>query len=217
MSICSCSISVDADYHRRLPPKTPEELRFQFQALCKSLDIDPAASDAIEKIGDPSDAPAETMAKIIETETNASWSTFRGCLDGSWLSDSPGPMEWQRSGGFAAKLKEKGLRSIVLGDLTEEWYLYSIAHGPIHSMDEVKVNLLRYYQPDFVEKAMKMYRTVPAGSPTEDFMRLFGEISSAAQVHTPVRILARDLTNAGFPVLRYEIAWTPEQVRPHGE
>ena len=32
-----------------------------------------------------------------------------------------------------------------------------------------------------------------------------------------MRLLARDLLKAGFPVLRYEIRWTPEQVRPFGE
>ena len=127
-------------------------------------------------------------------------------------------MEWQRSGEFAHALKARGVKSIVVGDLTEEWYLYSIAHGEIHSMDEVASNLERYYPRDFVEKALKLWRTVPEGSPPEAFMRLFGEISSTAQVHCPVRILARDLINAGFPVLRYEIAWTPEQVRgDHGQ
>jgi hypothetical protein len=126
-------------------------------------------------------------------------------------------MEWQRSGEFARALKAKGVRSIVVGDLTEEWYLYSLSHGPIYSMEEVKANLERYYPKDFVEKFLPLYYTVPDGSSTEDFMKLFGEMSSTAQVHCPVRILARDLTNAGFPVLRYEMAWTPEQVRPHGE
>ena len=166
-----------------------------------------------------SEPSTDKIIHVIETDAvGIEYGTYRGCLDGDWLAVTPSPMEWQRSGEFARSLKTKGVRSIIVGDLTEEWYLYSIAHGDINSMDEGKLNLERYYPKDFVEKTMPLYRTVPEGSPPEAFMRLFGEISSTAQVHCPVRILARDLTNAGFPVLRYEIAWTPEQVRqPHGE
>lgn len=200
-----------------LPPKTPAELRPQFHALCRAVGIDPAAPDALAKLSDPSVVPASTITHAIETvAAGPEYGTFRGCLDGEWLASSPGPMEWQRSGEFARALKRKGVRSIVVGDLTEEWYLYSIAHGAVHSTAEVQANLERYYPAEFVEGAMKLFRTVPEGAPIKDFMRLFGEISSAAQVHCPVRILARDLTNAEYPVLRYEIAWTPEQVRPEG-
>ena len=200
-----------------LPPKTPTELRPQFHALCRAVGIDPAAPDALAKLSDPSVVPASTITHAIETDaTGPEYGTFRGCLDGEWLAIAPGPMEWQRSGEFARALKRKGVRSVVVGDLTEEWYLYSIAHGAVHSMSEVRANLERYYPAEFVEGAMKLFPTVPEGAPIKDFMRLFGEISSTAQVHCPVRILARDLTNAGYPVLRYEIAWTPEQVRPEG-
>lgn len=201
-----------------LPPKDPASLRPQFHALCRAVGIDPTAPDALAKLSDPAVVPASTITRVIETdETGPENGTFRGCLDGDWLATSPGPMEWQRSGQFARALKARGVRSIVVGDLTEEWYLYSIAHGDIHSMEEVKSNLHRYYPKDFVDKVMKLWRTIPEGSPPADFMRVFGEISSTAQVHCPVRILARDLVNAGFPVLRYEIAWTPEQMRqPHG-
>lgn len=181
------------------------------------MGVDPASPDALLKLSDPSVVSASAITHAIETDaTGPEYGTFRGCLDGEWLVTSPGPMQWQRSGEFARALKRKGVRSIVLGDLTEEWYLYSIAHGPIHSMEEVKKNLERYYPVEFVEEAMKLYRVVPEGSPVKEFMKLFGEISSTAQVHCPVRMLARDLIDAGFPVLRYEIAWTPEQMRPEG-
>ena len=50
----------------------------------------------------------------------------------------------------------------------------------------------------------------------EELERLYGRILSEGQVHLPVRLFARDMVNAGFPVVRYEIRWTPEQVRPLG-
>ncbi|KAJ3519234.1 hypothetical protein NM688_g9330 [Phlebia brevispora] len=80
-------------------------------------------------------------------------------------------------------------------------------------MNDIILNLDRYYQREFVSKIMAMYRVVPEGAPIEEYEKLFGEISSALQVHLPVRMLARDLVNAGYPVLRYEIRWTPEQIR----
>ena len=40
---------------------------------------------------------------------------------------------------------------------------------------------------------------------------------SDGQVRLPIRLLARDLHASEFPVLRYEIRWTPEQGRPKGK
>ena len=36
------------------------------------------------------------------------------------------------------------MKSIVVGDLTEEWYLYAIAY-PVSTVDDIKTNLGRYY------------------------------------------------------------------------
>lgn len=168
------------------------------------------------KLSDPTIIPAAAITKVIEEDKlGLQYGTFRGCLDGPWLSSSPDPMAWQRDGGFAHALKSKGIRNIIVGDLTEEWYLYSIAH-PVSSMADIALNLERYFHKDFVDKTLAMYRTVPDGSSVEEYQKLLGEILCDGQVHLPVRLLARDLVNAGFPVLRYEIRWTPEQLRPFG-
>ena len=173
-------------------------------------------SHVLTKLRDPGVTSAEEIVRVIESgEIGDQYGSFRGCMDGSWLSSSPEPMTWQRSGDFARVLRERGVRSIILGDLSEEWYLYSIAHT-VNSMHDIADNLERYYQKDFVTKAMAVYPTLPDGSSNEEFQKLFGQILSDAQVHLPVRLLARDLADAGFPVLRYQIRWTPEQVRPLG-
>ncbi|KAL0062266.1 hypothetical protein AAF712_010835 [Marasmius tenuissimus] len=93
-------------------------------------------------------------------------------------------------------------------DLTEEWYLYSIAHEPIKSREDVRLNLLRYYRGNEVERMMAGREPVKG-----DWVRLFGEILSDWQVHVPVRMFARDMAKAGFPVVRYRIKWTPEKAR----
>ena len=142
--------------------------------------------------------------------------TFRGCLDGKWMSSSPDPMTWQRSGGLARGLLVHGVRSVVIGDLSEEWYLYSIAH-PIEEKSDIVTNLNRYYSQDLTENMIKLYKDLPDNAGAQAFTRQFGDILSDGQVHLPVRLLHRDLLNAGYPVLRYEIRWTPEQIRPKGE
>ncbi|OCH89195.1 carboxylesterase [Obba rivulosa] len=199
-----------------ISPKTPAELRPQFRALCEALSLNPDGPDILAILRDPELVPWQAITRAIETDAlGAQYGTFRGCLDGAWLALSPDPMEWQRSGAFARALRAKGVRSVVVGDLTEEWYLYSIAHA-VHSMRDIALNMERYYQEDVVREMMALYRTVPEGAPREEFERLFGEMLSEGQVHLPVRLLARDLAAAGLPVVRYQIRWTPEQLRPLG-
>ncbi|KAE9397935.1 carboxylesterase [Gymnopus androsaceus JB14] len=199
-----------------MAPKTPAELRPQFEALCHALDIDPHSPDVLNTLRDSSVIPASKICELIETDAlGTEYGTFRGSVDESWLMSSPDVMAWQRSGQFARNLMKRGVKSIVVGDLTEEWYLYSIAH-PISQANDVPVNLERYYPMEMVEQMMKLYRQLGDNAEPEECARLFGDILSDWQVHLPVRLLARDLHQAGFPVLRYEIAWTPEQLRPEG-
>ncbi|EMD35663.1 hypothetical protein CERSUDRAFT_157551 [Gelatoporia subvermispora B] len=199
-----------------IAPKTPAELRPQFRAFCTALSLNPDGPDALTVLRDPELVPWKAITHAIETDAlGTQFGTFRGSLDGSWLSSDPESMAWQRSGAFARALRKRGVRSIAVGDLTEEWYLYSIAH-PVRRMRDIELNMERYYQEEVVHAMMALYRRVPDGAPPEDFARLFGEMLSEGQVHLPVRLLARDLTTAGFPVVRYQIRWTPEQLRPLG-
>lgn len=191
-------------------PKPPQELRPQFEALCKALGLNPDAEDVLEELRDPSKVPWQSITKVIEEEKLGPHGTFRGCLSDDWVQTSPGSMERQRNGSFAQDLKKHGVKYIVMGDVSEEWYLYSIAH-PIETVEDFVPNLERYFSPDFVAKLMQLDRE------GDDIQRRFGELLSLAQVYLPVYILARDLSASGFPVLRYQIRWTPEQTRPLGE
>ncbi|EGN97031.1 hypothetical protein SERLA73DRAFT_93724 [Serpula lacrymans var. lacrymans S7.3] len=197
-------------------PKALTELRPQFYALCRALDLDPTSPDILTTLRDPSKVPASALVHVIETDAvGVENGTFRGCLDGEWLATTPDPMTWQRTGELALRLREKGVKSIAIGDLTEEWYLYAIAH-PIHGPQDIFPNVLRYYPTPIVEKLVKKYRTLPASASADESERLIGEMLSDGQVHLPVRMFVRDFQKVGFPVFRYEIQWTPEQIRPKG-
>ncbi|KAI6044174.1 Alpha/Beta hydrolase protein [Pisolithus marmoratus] len=197
-------------------PKTTAELQPQFEALCRALHLDPKAPHILETLRDSAKVPAETLMGVIEDgSVGVEYGTFRGCLDGKWMSNDPDPMSWQKYGNLARKLREKGVKGIAIGHLSEEWYLYSIAH-PVNGPEDVFPNILRYYPRAVVEKLTPMYRSLPNSASAEEAQRLMGDILSDGQVHLPVRLFARDFQQAGFPVFRYQIQWTPEQVRWNG-
>ncbi|KAH0835951.1 Alpha/Beta hydrolase protein [Lanmaoa asiatica] len=199
-----------------IAPKTAAEFRPQFEALCCSLGHDPKSPNILDILRDPRRVSPEALMHVIETDAVGVYNgTFRGCLDGSWMATDPDPMTWQRNGHFGRKLREKGVKSVVIGNVSEEWYLCSIAH-PINSPADIVPNLLRYYPQPIVEALISMYPTLHDTATPEELQRLFGDILSDGQVQIPARLLARDLRLVDFPVLRYEIRWTPEQLRPKG-
>ncbi|KAL1745249.1 Alpha/Beta hydrolase protein, partial [Schizophyllum fasciatum] len=198
-------------------PKTPAELRPQYAALCTALNLDPASPDTLPALRDPSRICASQITHAIETDAvSIEHGTYRGTLAPPWLPSAPDPMAWQRSGRLARALRTRGIRSLLLGDVPDEWYLYSIAH-PIARAADVAVNLRRYYPGEMVERMLELWEPLPGDAPREVAARRFGEVLSAGQVHVPVRLLHRDLAQAGFPVVRYTVRWAPEQVKPYGE
>lgn len=215
-SICTISILSTILIVGRANPKTPAELRPQYHALCRALGLDPHGEDTLAILRDPSKTPPSRIIELVETDAlGIAHGTFRGCTDGTWLSSSPDPMSWQRTGRLAAALTEKGVRSIVLGDLSEEWYILSLTNAT-QGREDVVPNLNRYYPAGVVAKLVDAHGGLPEDASLEQAQRLFGEVLCDGQVYLPVRILARDLHRAGFPVLRYHIKWTPEQSRPRG-
>ncbi|KAI5834014.1 alpha/beta-hydrolase [Schizophyllum commune Tattone D] len=204
-------------------PKTPTELRAQYAALCTALDLEPAAPDTLAALRDPARVPASRITRAIETDAvGTEHGTYRGALSAPWLpvpsaaDSSTDPMTWQRTGALAHALHAKGVKSILLGDVPDEWYLYSIAH-PIRRAADVPVNLRRYYPGELVDKMLTLWDELPEDASAEVAARRFGEVLCAGQVHVPVRVLHRDLVSAGFPVVRYAVRWAPEGVRPFGK
>ncbi|RDB18578.1 hypothetical protein Hypma_000327 [Hypsizygus marmoreus] len=196
-------------------PQTPEEHRQQFNALCRALKLDPDSPDILAILQDPVRVPWSSITHVIETDILGAYGTFRGCLSDDWIPSSPDPMAWQCSGGFARGLREHGVRSIVVGDVSEEWYLYSIAHS-IQTPGDICPNLRRYFPEKVVNGFLDNWRELGEDAESEEAQKKYGEILSCGQVYLPVRLLARDLLEAGFPVLRYTIQWTPEQSRVKG-
>ncbi len=180
------------------------------------MELDPDAADTLSILRDPERTSWRSIIELIDNEKLGPYGTFRGCSDGAWLSNIPDLMTWQRSGDLARGLLEHGVRNAVVGDLSEEWYLYSIAH-PIKHKQDVQKNLERYYPSDVVQRMIEFYGGPPDDATVEQLEKLFGVILGMTQVHLPVRLLHRDLRIVGYPTFRYTIKWTPEQARPNGK
>ncbi|KAF8335098.1 hypothetical protein F5887DRAFT_989925 [Amanita rubescens] len=103
----------------------------------------------------------------------------------------------------------------MVGELKDEWYIYSVSH-PISSPQDVKRHLTKHFPERIVNRLMLCFREISNDEDPEVAQRLFGQALSCALVHLPIRILQRDLLAAGFPVIRYLIEWTPEQLRHIG-
>ncbi|KAH9836084.1 carboxylesterase [Rhodofomes roseus] len=193
-------------------PSSKADHRPQFQAVCKALGLDPSSPTVLTDLRDPTKYPAQTiMTALLDGAVPAPYDTFRDTIDGVWVAPPPEMMEWQRSGDFARGLKAKGVKYIIMGNLTEEWYVYGIIH-PVHTMADCVTNMERYFSPDVTQKLFAAYPPLPDNPTPAQITKFMGTALSDAQVYIPLRILARDLANAGYPVLRYEIGWVPEQL-----
>jgi len=200
----------------RSDPKTPQELRPQFRAFCQALNLNPDSPDILDTLRDPIKVPWTEITKVIETDVlGVQYGTFRACLSDDWIHTSSGPMKRQRNGDFARGLRARGVQCIVVGEVVDEWYIYSLSH-PISSPRDIIPNLKRHFSDAIVERLTRCFKSLPDDASQEEAKELFGRILSSALVHIPARLLHKDLLAAGFPTMRYLIEWTPEQLRPDG-
>lgn len=200
----------------RADPKTPQELRSQFRAFCQALKLNPDSPDILDTLRDPAKVPWSEITKAIETDAlGVQYGTFRACLSDDWIHTSPGPMERQSNGDFARGLRARGVQCIVVGEVVDEWYIYSLSN-PISTPRDIIPNLKRHFTDAIVERLARCFKWLPENASQEETKELFGRILSSALVHIPARLLHQHLLAAGFPVMRYIIEWTPEQLRPDG-
>ncbi|KAG8221109.1 Alpha/Beta hydrolase protein [Butyriboletus roseoflavus] len=125
--------------------------------------------------------------------------------DGTWIPTCPDSMTWQRSGRLTRKLREKGLTSSAIGDLSEEWYLYAIAH-PVHGPRDVFPNILRYYPLQIVERLVEQYRALSNWLVTHGTDRCFRalRVPSLTAAQKEVAVAWLDAIDKEFEILERE-------------
>jgi hypothetical protein len=210
---CGCFI---ANQMIRLDPKNDEQLQSQFDALCRALKLQPYSRDILDTLRDPVKVPWTAITKVIESDAlGIEHGIFRACRSDDWIPTQLGLMDRQRSGKFARGLRERGVQSIVVGEVSDEWYIHSVSH-PMSSPQDCHRHLNSHFSSKTVRKLMCCFREVPDDADLEATRAVLGQALSCVLTHFPVRLLHRELLEADFPVIRYRIEWTPEQLCPNG-
>jgi hypothetical protein len=127
-------------------------------------------------------------------------------------------MDRQRSGKFARGLRERGIQSIVVGEVSDEWYIYSVSY-PMSSPQDCRGHLARHFSGSsrIMRDLMSCFTKISEDEDLEVAKAVLGQALSCVLTHFPIRVLLKDLLEADFPVIRYRIEWTPEQFRPNGK
>ncbi|OCF41074.1 hypothetical protein I317_05085 [Kwoniella heveanensis CBS 569] len=186
-------------------PLTPATRNTQFHAFCQALSIDPSTPDILSKLRDPAQFPTEKVIKAVQDMGDQC--TFRGVVgtDGWVRADQ---VDYQRNGGLAKGLKEAGVKCIIVGDVRDEDYFYKGVH-PSKTQSDLIPNIARYYPWEQSERFLASYGPIAEDATVEEINDLLGRILADGQVHLPVRLLAKELALANFPVVRYAVEFVP--------
>ena len=73
------AVLLTASCSHRTTPKTPAELRSQFEALCRALSLDPTSPNVLDTLRDSTKVPFSAITRAIETDAlGIENGTFRG-------------------------------------------------------------------------------------------------------------------------------------------
>ncbi|KAJ9640596.1 hypothetical protein H2204_003224 [Knufia peltigerae] len=193
-------------------PKSLEEATTQLENVFAHFQISPSLPlsqrlDGLREIDG---------TKLIESFHKLRLHTFRAVTDGEFIRGDM--IEKFRDGTFARLFKERGVR-ILIGETENEQWLYSKVVPP-ESLAGLPRALENYYAAQVCERLMSLSQyqaTLDISSSTDkddraEAERLYGMITSDAQVRAPIRALCHQLMSNGVPVeriLRYRIALRP--------
>jgi hypothetical protein len=182
-----------------LAPSLPRSARAdQFAALCRALDIDPAAADALDQLRDEEAYP--TWRILDAVGSMGALCTFRGVADVHWVA--PDQLEYQRTG-MGAALAAAGVKCVIAGDVRDEDHFYAMCHEA-HTPDALLPNVARYYPTALAAALLESYPPLAADADAAACQQRLGRVLADGQVHLPVRLLAADLA-PHVPTVRYTI------------
>lgn len=186
-----------------IQPKSLEESQEQFNELLSALSI-PLTLQPAEKLAKLRALPARTL---LEASNKLQTHQFRAVTDGPFVR--PNLIQEINTGRFAQRLKHRGVK-IMMGECSEEHFLYGTWKPPPPGMDHLARRLGADYPRAAVEVLMKHY--FPDGQLSPNFQswgEAFGRIYADVQIHALQRGMARVLHRHGAgPLLhRYRIEW----------
>lgn len=184
-------------------PKSLEESQGQFNELLTALNI-PLSAHPSEKLAKLRALPAKAL---IEASTKLEIHQFRAVTDGSFVRHNL--VHELSNGTFARRLKQRNVK-IMMGECSEEHFLYGAWKPPQPGYDNLSHRLEADYPRAAVEVLMQHYfpdRKLPAKY--KSWGEAFGHIYANVQIHALERGMADALVKHGAGELlhRYRIEW----------
>ena len=186
-----------------MQPKSLEESQSQFNELLGALNI-PRTLRPTEKLARLRTLPAKTL---IKASTKLKIHQFRAVTDGTFVRHNL--IAELSNGTFAARLKARNVH-IMMGECSEEHFLYGTWKPPQPGFDNLFHRLEADYPRAAVEALMKDYfPDRKLGSKYKTWHEAFGHVYADVQIHALERGMADALAKhgAGHLLHRYRIEW----------
>jgi carboxylesterase type B len=189
-------------------PKRLPEAQQQFNDLLSVLKI-PLSWDKKQKLDALLGKSAEELVTAVDQMKQK---FFRPILDGEFMSEDL--FQQIYSGKFGQRMRDLGIQTII-GDLTQEFHLYSNSYPP-RSYEDL-VDRLSWDYPRRIATAIcfpyKPFKSMPLRS-EEDWKNIFGKLYADMQIHSTMRGFLRCIgtTLPLSHIHRYRIDWRTESV-----
>lgn len=184
-------------------PKSLEESQEQFNEFLDALNI-PLSLQPTEKLARLRALPAKAL---IEASTKIKIHQFRAVTDGSFVRHNL--IQEFDNGHFAQRMKQRNVK-IMMGECSEEHFLYGTSKPPQPGYDNFFHRLEADYPRASVEVLMKHYFPDRRLSKRyESWGEAFGHVYADVQIHALERGMADALIKhgAGGLLHRYRIEW----------
>jgi carboxylesterase type B len=186
-----------------MQPKSLEESQDQFKEFLTALHI-PLGLRPSEKLAKLRQLPAKTL---IEANNKIKIHQFRAVTDGEFVRQDL--LKEFDNGKFAQRLERRGVK-IMMGECSEEHFLYGLWKPPNPGFENLAHRLEADYPRAAVEVLMKHYfpdRKLP--KQYKSWVDAFGHIYADVQIHALQRGMTSALVQhgAGHLLHRYRIEW----------
>jgi carboxylesterase type B len=184
-------------------PKSLQEAGHASKALCTTLNISTSLSPKEQLQSLQSMSSATLINAAVKTQPTLQ---FRAVTDNDFVT--PDLIESIRNGKFGKLMKARNI-SLLIGELSHEYFLYGRYHPPRPANRHTVTTRLSADYPAAAAAAL-----VKAMAPSEDgetaWAEAYGKMYAAAQIHASQRGFIHSLTRTGVEILRYRIEWRAE-------
>ncbi|KAH3918877.1 hypothetical protein HBH56_025920 [Parastagonospora nodorum] len=184
-------------------PKTLDEAQDQYTSLLTALNI-PLSLPPRDQLSLLRSTPAKTLIRASNT---LKLHQFRAVTDASFVQ--PNLLASLSNGSFASRMESRNMH-LLLGECSDEHFVYGTWHPPSPGYDAMQNRLAADYPMSVCRVLMQHY--FPSGSLPPKYtswQQAFGHVYADVQIHHLLRGMVKELVHSGAGELvhRYRIEW----------